>query len=110
MSQLTSELQMINQRLAAFIGTSDERAIITYQTAPDESVIIGSEKAIAKLAMQLLSGIIEAKTDCVHNIPVLSHDIEDDGLSDIGQYRIKRLIIADNAVSAAELKLIRLEV
>lgn len=58
---MKQQLLNISAQLSDLSGQAVGRPIVTYQTGPDESVLIGTEQQILKLAQALIDSVINAK-------------------------------------------------
>jgi hypothetical protein len=59
--KMKQQLQRLSAELAALSGQATGRPIMVHETGPDESVLIGTEQQILRLAQALIDSVVEAK-------------------------------------------------
>ena len=60
---MNQELEKIIEQLDNLIGSTQGRPIIEYQTGPDESVVVGSEKEILALEKSLIESVVSSEDE-----------------------------------------------
>jgi hypothetical protein len=74
MVSVNPQLKTIIDQLSALLNDCDEKAMIDISDNTKDSVVIGTETAIAALALRLLQSVVDAEPEVYNGLAIRSSD------------------------------------